>query len=678
MKLGFYPKLAWEGIRKNKRLYTPYLLSCIGMVMMFYIMIFLSNSPMIQEIPGSVTLLSILSMGTWVVAFFSMLFLFYSSSFLMRRRKKEFGLYNILGMGKRNVSVILFWESVMIAVFSITVGTGAGIAFSKLFELLMANIISVQIRYEFTVSVAGITETIAVFGGIFFLILLRSLGQISLSNPVDLLRGSNVGEKPPKAKWLLAIAGVVMLAGAYGFSVTVDDPMKVLSGFFVAVLVVIAATYLLFVTGSIAMCRLLQKNKKYYYRANHFVSVSSMTFRMNRNGAGLASICILLTMVLVMLSSTTALLVGSEESLRGRYPGDINVSVDYDTYQDVQEDSVAMLRNEILAVLDEHHVHAQSARDYRMITGSGMLKDGVLNGDESALSLFNGNSSGDLVLAFFVSLADYNALMGESQTLQDDEVLIYPYRTDYIAQNFQIKGGSAYRVKSVVSDFVINGESAMTVFPTIFVIAGDPEQVVSPLKGLESPSGYPLIQYRWQYTFDLDAADQEQIEISQELQALESLQDGKVESLEANRQDFYSLYGGLFFLGIMLSIVFLAAAVLIIYYKQVSEGYEDQARFDIMQKVGMTKREIRKSINSQMMTVLFLPLLMAGVHLCFAFPMIRRMLLYFNLWNTQLLIATTAGCFLIFGFFYALVYRMTSNAYYAIVTGSKEGFACGV
>ncbi len=671
MKFGFYPRLAWDGIRKNRRLYTPYILTCIGMVMMYYIMQFLAQSPVLLDLPGSTTLIMIMNLGSYTIAFFSLLFLFYSNSFLMKRRRKEFGLYNILGMGKRNVGKILFWETLMIAVCALIAGVGLGIAFSKLFELLMANIIQAQTTYDFRISGGSIAATAAVFGGIFGLILLKSLWQLSLSSPVEQLRGGNMGEKPPKAKWLMSVAGIAMLAGAYYFAATINNPTTVLMGFFGAVLVVIAATYLLFITGSVALCRMLQKNKKYYYKANHFVSVSSMAYRMKRNGAGLASICILLTMVLVMLSSTTALFVGSEDSLQSRYPKDINVTMELENYQDTQEEHVAQYREQINDVLEEHHAQAQSVYDYRVISTSGVLDQGVLDVNASGYVTMNAGGAGELVLAFVVPLSDYNKLMDEQETLDEDQVLIYPFRTEYEASVFQIKGGDAYRVKDVVEGFVSNGESAMTIFPTIFVIAENPEAVVSSVQDMVNSRGYPVVHHTWLYAFDLDISAEEQVEITGALRSRFESYDAEIESLEANRIDFYSLFGGLFFLGVMLSLVFLTAAVLIIYYKQVSEGYEDQSRFEIMQKVGMTKREIRKSINSQMMTVFFLPILTAGVHLSFAFPMIHKMLQLFNLWNTNLLIATTVGCFLIFGVFYGIVYRITSNAYYSIVSGAR-------
>lgn len=672
MKLGFYPKLAWDGIRKNKRLYIPYILTCVGMVMMYYIILFLGQSPTILALPGGVPIVAMLQLGSWIIAFFSALFLFYTNSFLIRRRKKEFGLYNILGMGKRNISKILFWETLIISAIALLLGLTIGVILSKLFELLMLNLTASQINYEFTISFQSLLKTALVFGVIFILIFLNALRQISLSNPVNLLRGENIGEKPPKANWFMSVCGLVLLTIAYYLAVTQENPVKALGIFFVAVLLVIAATYLLFISGSVALCQLLQKNKKFYYKAKNFVSVSSMSYRMNRNGAGLASICVLLTMVLVMLSGTTAMFVGTEDSLHARYPNDINMEVNISSQSEVREQEIQQHYHAIQTILDEHHVEAHSEYDCLTAETSGVLVDGVLYSDGQSAAVFNTVDFSNVVLAFFGPISDYNRMMGENVTLEDGEVLIYPFRTEYTAPTFQVSGGTEYKVKAVADKFVYNGEAAMTIMPSIFIFVPDFDAAVTELGTIEGFTEGTNLQYQWRYGIDLDIPEEEQEQIYQQLKNTECFNSVNIEWMAGNRDDFYSLYGGLFFLGIILSIVFLTAAVLIIYYKQVSEGYEDQARFEIMQKVGMTKKDIRKSINAQMLMVFFMPLLIAGVHLCFAFPIIRRLLLMFNLWNTGILIATTVVCYLIFGLFYALVYRITSNAYYAIVSGAKE------
>lgn len=680
MRTGFYPKLAWEGMRKNKRFYIPYLLTCIGMVMMHYIIAFLSGTPALESTPGGATIGLTLGMGSTIVALFSLLFLFYSNSFLNRRRQKEFGLYNILGMSKWNIARILFWESVIVGVISLGIGLAAGGALAKLFELGLINMMEGEITYHFEISFETMKVTILVFAGILVLLFLNSLRQISLKNPITLLRSENAGEKPPKANWLIGIAGLIILGWAYYIAITMENPVSALVMFFVAVAMVIVATYLLFTAGSVILCKMLQKNKRYYYKTNHFISVSAMTYRMKRNGAGLASICILLTMVLVMLSSTAALYIGTEDVMRIRYPKEINLNLTMQDLYAMSDETLDIFREKVDDILEKHDMKQENVVDYHTGMTSGIYVDGTFCNDEEAMKNFSFDSASDAALLYVIPLSDYNQIMNEQETLAEDEVLIYAYNMEYKASVFQMNEGIAYQVKKA-ENWINNGNSVMTIIPTIFVFTSDFENFVEPMLSRYDSESRPMMDFEWLYGFDCDLGIEEQIAVYNEIAGTDWMRGleyedlvaaGNVESRAAERSGFYSLYGGLFYLGILLSIVFLFAAVLIIYYKQVSEGFEDQKRFEIMQKVGMTKKDIRRSINSQMLTVFFLPLLMAGIHLCFAFPIIRLILQMFALWNTKLLIATCAFCFIIFGLLYALVYRITSNSYYAIVSEGKE------
>lgn len=677
MKLSFYSKLAWDGIRKNKQIYLPYILTCIGMVMMNYIIAFLSGTPALEKMPGAITIGRVLGMSWWIVSLFAVFFLFYSNSFLMRRRKKEFGLYNILGMGKWNISKILFWESLIIATISLVIGLTCGVGLSKLFELGLVNMMTGEVTYDFTIFPDTMSATALIFIGIFVLLFLNSLRQISLSNPMELVRSENIGDKPPKANWLLGFIGVVILVTAYSIALTIESPITALALFFVAVALVIIATYFLFCSGSVVLCRLLQKNKRYYYKANHFVSVSSMTYRMNRNGAGLASICILLTMVLVMLSSTAALYIGIKDMMQSRYPMDINMKLQMKSMEYINDRVFDLFRDKIQVILEENNAKTELVTDYRVAYTDGILIDGVFNNEEDMIKNFNFDTAPETVLLYIIPLEDYNRIMGKNEILSDDEVLVYPFRTKYTASTFQMNDGKVYTIKDIVDDWVDNGNSAMTIIPTIFVFVDNLDSFTVQDRTTNDSNGNPRIKFEWMYAFDLDVSTEKQIAICHQikqtdwirgLEYTDMIYSSQVEGQEDERAGFYYMFGGLFYIAILLSIVFLAAAILIIYYKQVSEGYEDQKRFDIMQKVGMTKQDIRKSINSQILTVFFLPLMMAGIHLCFAFPVICKILLIFNLQNTTLFIGTTVVCFFIFGIFYTLVYKITSNTYFTIVS----------
>lgn len=670
MKHGLYPKLAWTGISKNRSMYVPYILTCTGMILMFYLISFLSDNTTVGSISGGEEMQMILSLGTGIIGTFSLIFLFYTNSFLMRRRKKEFGLYNILGMGKWNLGRILVWECLIIAGISLAAGLGVGILFSKLSELLMIRILGGESGFSFSISWKSVENTVFLFGVIFLILLIHGLGQIRLSNPVELLRSENVGEKPPKANWILAILGAVFLFGGYYMAVTIEDPITALMLFFVAVILVIIGTYLLFIAGSVVLCRILQKNKRYYYKTNHFISVSSMVYRMKRNGAGLASICILSTMVLVMISSTVCLYIGTEDSLRSRYPRNIVV----DTYS-MDEANTSRMQEAIGNVLEEYGEAETNVLHYQYLSFTGFVNGGqiLLDPDQISHTL---SDVGNFRQIFVVSLADYNQLMGTEKVLNPDEVLVYSTKSDYTEDSVSLEGVGTWKVKEHVSDYVDNGTDSMQITSSVFLFVPDIQMIretVSSMAALNSKIQYFEHDYNG---FDLSCDEERQAEIADIIQAdaagFQAEEGGFprviVESVAAQRAGFYALYGGLFFLGVLLGIVFLVGAVLIMYYKQVTEGYEDQKRFEILQKVGMTKREIRKSINSQILTVFFLPLLTAGVHVGFAFPMIYKMLFMFNLTNRPLLIGVTAGCYLIFALFYIVVYRITSRSYYRIVS----------
>ena len=674
MKRGFYPRLAWSGMRKNSKLYLPYTLACIGMTAMFYILMHLADSPALKLIPSSASVTATLSLGSFVMGVFSLLFLFYTNSFLVRRRFKEFGLYNVLGMNKGNISRVLAWEALINALISLAGGLFLGIALSKLAELGLVNIMGGDTDLDLRISVKALEFTVMFFCGIFLLIYLNSLIKIRRSSASELVKSENFGEKPPRANWLFGLAGIVILAAAYYIAVSIKTPLTALSLFFIAVIMVIVATYLIFIAGSVWICRLLQKNKRYYYKKNHFVSVSSMVYRMKRNGAGLASICILATMVLVMISSTTCLYFGAEDALRDRYPRDISISASYSGLDSMTDENISALRGEISAAVGG--AETENILDYRCASLVGSLKDGVLDLSEASIYSTAMTTYDYVAEVYIVPLADYNAIAGTNESLGSDEAMIYAYRMDYTDKTFAVDELVSFRVKKVLDSFPIADGSAMaSIAPTVFVIVPDFADTVAKLGGAVSSSGDEPASLSWNYAFDTPVSDEEEIALCERIgeRLSECSETGGYlyysrESLAANRADFYGMFGGLFFLGIMLSIAFICAAVLIIYYKQISEGYEDRRRFEIMQNVGMTKKEIRSSINSQLLTVFFLPLIFAGLHLGFAFPFIHKLLMLFNLSNLPLLIGTTAISFGVFALLYAVVYRVTSNAYYNIVS----------
>ena len=676
MKGAFFARMAGQGIVKNKRLYLPYLATSAGLVMMDYIVAFLAQSRVIRQNLSAGAAPDILNIGTAVIAFFSLLFLFYSNSLIMRRRKREFGLYNILGLDKWGLTRMALWESLLVAGLSILIGLGLGVLLSKLAELGLCHLLHIPVSFDFTVERPALLGTGTYFAVIFALILANDIRQVWFSRPIDLLHSESAGEKPPKGNWFIGLLGLALLGAAYAIALTIQNPMTALVIFFLAVLLVIAGTYLIFIAGSVSLCRLLQKRKGYYYKPAHFVSVSSMVYRMKRNGAGLASICILLTMVLVMIGSSLRLYVGVEEGLHNRYPTDFSVEVAFESLDDLNEENLSGLRADIEAAVAEVGVSIQNPRVHVEYSGMDYFQGNQI--------LFRAQYDQPNYLDLdILPLSYYNDVTGESAVLAPGEAF---YGTSMLAwEDEEIVLGDT---ESAVT---LRLRPAPTPIPMsdvsmagILALVVPDDELVPLLQTAAAPTlgGNLWSRVRWIFSFDTDASVASQRMAYDNIKNLKSnaprdflterhhVQNLSCYNREMNRSDHVSMYGGFLYLGILLSLVFLFAAVMIIYYKQISEGYEDQPRFAIMRKVGMTRRDIRKSINSQMLTVFFLPLLFAGLHLLFAIPILSRMMYLFYFNRLAPLLLSCGVSFLFFGILYAFAYRWTSNAYYQIVSGS--------
>ena len=679
MKRSFYPRLAIDGMRKNRRMYGPYLAMGALMAAICYILSALSRSDALRTLPGGDNLCMIMALGNVVLLIFSVIFLFYTNSFLIRRRRREFGLYNVLGMSKRNLARILTWETLLTAAIVIAGGLFFGVLLSKLIELAIVKMMGGTATLAFPFDLSALLGTAGGFAVIYALLWLVSVVRVGRSTAVALLRSEAAGEKPPRANWFLSLLGLILLGAAYYLAVSIKNPLDAITWFFVAVVLVIFATYLLMITTSVLLCRVLQKNKRYYYRANHFVSVSSMAYRMKRNGAGLASICILATMVLVMISSTASLYFGKEDSLRTQYPREVNVQLWLSSLSQMEDHNLDLFRTAAQQAVEDCGGEMQDVMDYRYINTTGYpMEDGI----EMDWREYDHDSLiySKLRDYFFVTEADYEAQTGEQLDIPEGAVALRTYDCDDAPLELRIRRGGTLRVAESRKGSDQLGLAQNSNIARVVVIVPDMQAILDVF-----PASIQDIKdsnsFRWVYGFDtgLDADGQRAVSeaVSEHINALD-FGEGQgydwysLALRETNRADFYGNYAGMFALGILLSIVFILAAVLIIYYKQLTEGYEDQARFAIMQNVGMTRREIRRSINSQLLTVFYLPLLFAGLHLAFAFPMIRRLLMLFSLYNVGLFAAVTAISFAVFAALYAVVYRQTAGAYYAIVSGGRD------
>ncbi len=675
MKRSLYPRLAWNGMKNNKPLFVPYILAAAGTAAVFYIMFFLSTGGIPEGMRGAASAETALGLGVFVIVIFSLIFLFYCNGFLVRRRYREFGLYSVLGMNRRNISRVLAWETLFTAAFSILGGVFLGVLFSKLAELGFVRAVGGEPDYALKISVSALLYMLLYFGGIFVLIYISSLIKLHRSTAVELVGSESFGEKPPRANPVLGIAGVVILIAAYCLSLSIEDPISAFTTFFIAVVMVILGTYLVFISGSVLLCRLLQKNRRYYYKPQHFVSVSSMVYRMKRNGAGLASICILATMVLVMVTSTSCMYFGTENTLRSHYPRDIQFSFSYERLAALSEEKISATREKLLDAIGD--AEKSDVLDYRKALFT--LAAGAINDNKTSQSTSIADYGSSVNVAI-VPLSDYNKAAGANETLAEGEVLMHTLRLNGTLDKLSIGGESFTVAKRLDSMPLADGSEASDISPTITLVVSDFDGVVSRIIG--DGRSENAVRLYWKYAFNTTEDAEKQLEISSAVG--EAVDDGRLigdtdgsgdgwsmlstELRASARDELRAMTGGLFFLGIILSIVFICAAVLIIYYKQLSEGYEDAGRFEIMQKVGMTKQEIRRSINSQLLTVFFLPLVFAGLHLCFAFPFIRKILYLFSFYNTGFLVGTTAASFLVFALLYAFVYKKTSNTYYKIVT----------
>lgn len=673
-----YPKLAWQGIRKNAETYLPYLLMGILMVGVSYIMNYLTRPALMGALSMGGTTLMVLQMGKIVISVFSVIFLYYCNSFLIRRRMKEFGLYNILGMGKGNIARVMLWETLLTALLVFAGGLLLGLSLSRLVEMALINLL----HADYTVPMEllypdGVTWVLLLFGGIYVLILLANLLRMRLSNPVALLKSENTGEKPPKANWFFGLIGLLILLSAYYVAAVSQSPLEALIFFFIAVLMVIVATYLLLVSGSVTLCRMLRRNKRYYYQTRHFISVSAMAYRMKRNGAGMATICILCTMVLVILTSTVCLYGGTDSMVDAICPQDINLTIGLEA-RDGEENwkRLDAMQQMALDVTEEMGLTPENITSQRALVATGKVQ----NGDYGIITDADSLKANVLELTVY-PLSVYEQATGETVTLADRELLYASFKTNETFSSMSFYGSAPYRMIHAEKELPKRLLSAdyRSAWGCLVVFTNDAEAFHSEITALVGEkSGEAMMMDRLALHFDLDSeADtdtQEKLVKTLRSEAMKltgkdfyGMSSLSVDTRSLCRRDYLSLFGGLFFLGMVLGPLFSIAAVLIMYYKQICEGYEDAERFAVMRKVGLTDAEIRRSVNSQVLTVFFAPLLMAGLHMLFAMPMIRLILGAFGLHNDSLFYGIGIGCYVVFAVIYALMYLLTSRRYYRIV-----------
>ncbi|MPW27167.1 FtsX-like permease family protein [Alkalibaculum sp. M08DMB] len=655
----FYAKLAFSNLKKQRSIYLPYILTSILSISMFYIMNFISANNGIDEIPGGDSMRSILILGTYIIGIFSTIFLFYTNSFLIKRRKKEIGLYNILGMEKKHIGKMMFYETIIVVTTSLIAGLFVGILLSKLMFMLLLKILHFSVPMGFTVSIPSLIITGILFLCIFFITLLSNLRQIHVANPIELLRGGNEGEKEPKTKWLLAIIGIGTLGAGYYIALKTDNPLSALTLFFVAVVLVMIGTYALFSAGSIALLKALKKNKTFYYKTKNFTAVSGMIYRMKQNAVGLANICILSTAVLVIISTTVSLYMGMEDVLGNRFPSDVLITV-RDPADEMTDRIVEMTKE----TTKEYGMEVQNFYDYHYLAFAASKDGASFFTDYEQSNSTNGNVS----QLYFITVEEYNRSQKSAFTVGDDEVMVYSYRGKYQENEFKIFD-KKYRVRAHLQDFEAGGLNSAMITDSYYIIVKDKAVVEELYEKALSVYGENMSDPVYYIGFDLEGSDEEIIACAGAIQDKIRVDypNAYLENKQESTESFYSIYGGFLFIGIFLGTLFIMATVLIIYYKQISEGYDDKERFEIMQKVGMTKQEVKSAIRSQIITVFSLPIIMAVVHIAFAFKMITKLLQVLNLTNVMLFFYCTVATIIIFAIIYVIVYGLTAKVYYRIV-----------
>ena len=670
MHKGIFSRLAKQNIRNNKSTYIPYIITCIFCIAMIYMMEFLRDCPTLdQAVRQAAEVRMIVFTGEIVVEIFCIIFLIYSNSFLMKRRQKEIGLYNILGLERNHIGIVMFLETIITSIGSLAGGIAVGIIGSKLALLLLLKLLHIPSVLGFYISVKGIFTCLFMFGIVFLMILFLNLAKIHLSRPVELLRGNNTGEKEPAAKWLMALIGFICLGAGYYLAVTTESPIKAITIFLLAVILVMAGTYLLFTAGSIVILKFLRRRKSFYYRTGNFISISGMLYRMKQNAIGLASICILSTGVLLMISMTVSIYFGMNDIMLNRYPYDVDMSV-----TSISEDECQTAIEAFEKAIADNKVPVEKSVEeiYLDIVCSK-------NGDQILIKPANTIRNSDSVLVLsLLNQAEYKRLTGISANLNDGE--IFAWYPSAVQKDSVTVDETEFTVKKWLDKNPLTcGEDAVSDNAVLVVTDEDfkkfDEMRTEMYKGVSSaPAGEDLTLH---LGLDITGSETDKIdfgtpvmEVVKDLKKNGGLSENSWITSGIRQQEYESYYadnGSLLFIGIFLGSLFLMGTAMIIYYKQISEGYEDQKRFEIMQKVGLSRREVRSSVRRQILMVFFLPLLMAMLHITMAFPMIRRMLLLFGMTNTKLFIGCTAGTVLIFAVVYELIYLMTARSYYHIV-----------
>lgn len=656
----FYSKFALNNLVKNKRFILPYILSAIFTIASFYILTSLSLGKNLDKLPQGISATKqVLGFGVIVIAIFSAIFLFYTYSFLIKRRVREFGLYSVLGMTKKQIARILILETIFIAVITLVFGLAFGLLFDKLMLLVLLKLFIAGVSFGFVITPIAVFLTILLFGGIFFLLLIYTVVKISRLKIVALLKEENNGEREPKARFILAILGLGLTGYGYYLAQTIQNPIKAITMFFVAVLAVIFGTYLIFMAVSITVLKLMKNNKTFYYKPKNFISVSGLLYRMKRNAVGLANICILSTMVLVTMGTTSALYAGSEEAYNTRFPRDIIINGYRST-----EGKLAEIEKNVKKATQDAGVEVKDLVSYNMLNVVGRLNGTEINYESEFTGSFD-----KLKSIVVLELKDYNKVSKEQKTLNTGETLLFiDKKGKYESSEITVQGVNL-KIKEKLTDFPgALGTAAANVIDTYYVVVkdnADVKKIESALKKKLNMSDEEGEVYNY-VGFNISDKTKE-AKVIENFKQLEKESNINIEGKAENETNFKGFYASFLFIGVFISMIFVVSQVVIMYYKQISEGYEDKGKFGIMRKVGLTDRQIKQSIRSQVLMIFFAPLAIATLHTVVAYPFIEKILKLFLATDNNVFLIALAVTIAVFAVFYLIVYLITSRIYYRII-----------
>lgn len=665
----FYSKFALNNLVKNKRFIVPYVLSTIFTIMSFYILSSLAFGDNLNKLPNGIDATKqVLSLGIIVIAIFSTIFLFYTYSFLVKRRVKEFGLYSVLGMTKKQIAKILVLETIFIAVTTIVLGIGLGIIFDKLMLLVLLKLFSATVTFGFSITPIAVVFSVLLFGGIFFLLLLYTVIKIARLRIVALLKDENKGEKEPKSRWILAIIGLALIGYGYYTAQTVQNPVKALLVFFYAVVAVIIGTYLVFMAVSITVLKIMKNNKNFYYKPKNFISVSGLLYRMKRNAVGLANICILSTMVLVTMGSTSALYAGMEKSYNERFPRQLMVAGYNSTNEKLKE-----IENNAKLSAKEAGTEVQDLVSYNSLPMVGRLVEDKFNFESNV-----GVDLSNVKMIVVLQLKDYNKFANKNKTLESNEILLHIDKKGNYNHNSISLNGSDYKIKEKLSEFPGTiGSDTANIMDTYYAVVKDEKEVTKlatkltelsskelEKRGISIQTGTPTLQNYVAFNIKDTTKEAKVIESFKKLEKQSGIE---IEGKEENKLTFRGVFASFLFIGVFISFIFVISQVVIMYYKQISEGYEDKGNFEIMRKVGITDKQIKQSIRSQVLLIFFSPLIIATLHTIVAYPFIEKILRLFLITDNSIFLQALAVTIVVFAIFYLIVYAITSKIYYRII-----------